>query len=194
MKAFELFHKDGRSAGIWACGECRIVRKDKSDAELCCKQWKCQRCSDEVDRFRTLCNSCQRIRSDEKMQERLNSATLLEDHDGFVWTPALGYNDGYFDSVSELLSYCEDEELDAPEFVFACRARTLSVDVYDILGRLDEQGWEDMTEDAKGVEELSAAIDAFNAANAYTFKVWNYDFKHKVAVHPGPVETTASIN
>lgn len=39
MNATELFHSDGKTAGVWYCAECRVVHKDQPGAEQCCKPY-----------------------------------------------------------------------------------------------------------------------------------------------------------
>ena len=71
----------------------------------------------------------------------------------------------YFATVDDLLD-CMDDEL--PKYLYAAKPRkVVDGDILDnLLTQLQEDGWEDMTdEDFHGVEELRAAIEAFKKAN-----------------------------
>jgi len=85
--------------------------------------------------------------------------------------PADQWGDGVFDggdyfaTVEDLLD-CTDDGL--PKYLYAAKPRkVVDGDILDdILTQLQEDGWEDMTdEDFHGVEELRSAIEAFKKAN-----------------------------
>ncbi len=183
MSAVQLFHEDGTPAGVWYCSECRRGLKTQEQAESCCEPRTCQRCGGDTQKYFAVCSVCQRRERDEKAAAKLAAAELVPDYDGWVWANGRGHNDGFFQDIDELLDHLMDyPDEDRPEFVHCCRPRQLAVDLSDILERLDENGWEEMTEHASGVDEFSKAIDAFNEANADTFTVWEIDTKRKVAV------------
>src|SRR6185369_10937636 len=112
MNSTELFHKDGRSTGIFFCGQCRIVHRTEGGAVECCAPRKCSECGKEVDRYWTVCESCRNERDARAERERFEKANKLTDWDGWV---SLG--DRYFESVDELLEYCESEGIAEPEYV-----------------------------------------------------------------------------
>lgn len=183
MNAEKLFTENGKFAGVYYCGKCNIVHRGKVAADECCKDWRCKRCNVECDKFRTLCKDCWHLDRNEKDAAVMEKAELVEGYNGFVHSLKLaGPQDGYFPDLDELIEYCETHDIEPPEFVHCCKPTVLCVHVSDILERLEDNGYEEMTEHAVGVDELRDAVAAFNEANRQTFTVWNVDYTRKVAV------------
>lgn len=184
MKTQELFNADGKSANVWYCGECRVVHKEKTKADKCCEPWLCKTCGKDAGQYRIKCSACTRAEYDQRDRERLEEAAIVEDYDGWVFAlEGYGNQDGYFPSVEELIDcYWDAGDAGFPSHVFACKSRVLKADVCDVLEQLDCNGYEEMTEHACGIEDLSKAIDTFNEANKEVFTVWEADYTRKVAV------------
>lgn len=181
MKPQQLFLASGKSAGVWYCESCHLVKRTEKEAEECCQPRHCDTCGCEVDRFRITCGDCQRQNVLQRDLDALEKAELVKEWVGWVWHPEMsGHQDGYFRDAEELLDQCDLEDEDVPEYAFCCKMRQLKVHIEDILQRLDDNGWEEMTEHAEGVEELQAAIDKFNELNKETFVIWEADYKRKV--------------
>ncbi len=74
MNAVELFHQDGRPAGVWYCGKCKCIVGDrtggKDAAEKCCEPSKCEQCGAEVERYWRSCGECRRKNEVKREQER----------------------------------------------------------------------------------------------------------------------------
>src|SRR5678816_2583587 len=115
MNPVELFHADGKSAGVFYCGTCRIVARDREGAEVCCKPWQCKTCGKEVPRFHGECHECIHERYRKQSEEKLEKAEKLETWDGPVFHPDIGHNNGYFASMEEALDYFA-EELEAVSY------------------------------------------------------------------------------
>jgi hypothetical protein len=83
------------------------------------------------------------------------------------WGDGIFYGGDYCATVDDFLDGFDDGD-EMPEYLYAAKPRKI-VDrdiLDDILTQLQEDGWEDMTdEDFHGVEELGAAIEAFKKAN-----------------------------
>lgn len=186
--AKELFLADGKSAGVWYCTTCRLVKRTEAEADKCCRPWVCENCGKESQKYHTLCTNCDNLRREAAKERRLADAELVEDYDGWICSQdAIGPMDGYFRSVEEFIDYCEDEEIEIPEFVHCCRPHHITVRVEDALSRLEDEGWEGMTEHLVGEKELIMAIDAFNIANAETCRVYDVDYKRKTRVRTSEV-------
>jgi hypothetical protein len=190
MNATELFHKDGRPAGVFYCGECRIIFKDASSAELCCGSYKCEDCGKGTgSRSWLVCDGCRSERDRKRELERFERAEKLTDWDGWVYDEGSGRN-GYHQSVADLLEFYEDEERQPPEYVWACDSTafaTLGIDrVKDwILDGGD--AYEDFDpDDLNGLEELSRALEKFNEANAAVLS-YHPNYKRAVLVQPAVV-------
>lgn len=181
MKPQELFLANGKSAGVWYCDSCHLVKRTQEEAEQCCQPRHCDSCGCEVDRFRITCGDCQRQKVLQRDLDALEKAELVEGWDGWVWHPEMvSRNDGYFQCPDDLLDYCDMEGVPIPEYAFCCKPRQLWAAMEDLLHQLDSEGWEDMIESAAGLDQLEKAIDEFNELNKDTFTIWEADYKRKV--------------
>ncbi len=136
------------------CGECSKVSLDKRTAELCCEKHFCRVCGIEVRKFHFLCDDC-------TDRQRLEKAKIIEGYKGWVYD---WKNEKYFDSVESLIEEYEDEELEIPEFVFACIEEKPYIHVdhvlEDILSEVDPEVRDSIIFDDE--KELYDFIDAWN--------------------------------
>ena len=162
MNATELFVKEGKSAGIYFCGQCRCVSRTQAEAEQCCKPYACDKCGKEILRYHTRCDDCHNVERARVERERFDKAEKLTEWTGWVYCEGLGFRDGFFESIAEL----SDEE-GLPEYVWTCTPdHFVHADVSDITERIADQAYEDWDPDElNGLEELRAALDKFNEAN-----------------------------
>lgn len=185
MNATELFHQDGKSAEIFYCGQCRIVARSKELAELCCAKRKCQRCGGEAPSGWLICDACRKLKEVEEEKERFEKAEKITKWDGWVFSEGHGYQDGYFESLSEFLDWCQDEEIPESEvtYVWACKSNQfVNADVSDITERICDNAYEDFEPDClNGLEELKAALEKFNEANACQL-AYNPDYTKAVLI------------
>lgn len=172
MNATELFHQDGRTAGIFFCGECRNVARTEAAANQCCAPYKCTVCGTDVDRktYRTVCPPCEKAKREAAEKARFDAAEKLTEWDGWIMAEGIGYRDGFFQSVDELSEYVEDDgDTEMPAYVWTCDPSYFcKLSIEEVTERLTENcdAYEDFSvDDMSGVKELEAAIDAFNAAN-----------------------------
>lgn len=189
MNPIELFHRDGISAGVWACGKCQRFRGTKAEAERCCN-WSCGACGVNTQALQTECNACGRTRRATANKKKLDEATEVKDYDGWIYTDVLqGYNNGYFQSVEDFIDYAFDEledDEDMPEFVFTCDEEAKSLSLRRAIESLCEEGYEGMEDNLSGMEELEAAVAKWNELNAKHLKAVNRHRRHKVAVNYKP--------
>ena len=166
MNATELFHKDGRSAHVWYCGQCRNVKGTQEHAEQCCGKWHCKECGAECANYHLQCQICFRKQQDAKERERFAKAEKVTEWDGWVFCDGLNHNNGYFSGMDDLYDQVEPEDL--PDYVWTCTAnRFVHFDMTHELERIAENGYEDCDfDDFDGLPELKKAVDAFNEANA----------------------------
>jgi hypothetical protein len=169
MNATELYLKDGRTAGIFFCGQCRIVASSRTFAEDCCQNYKCESCGkDTGGRSYTKCATCINAERKAKEAERFAKAEKLTKWDGWVFCEGLGVGNGFFESIEDMISDIgEDGDESLPEYVWACEANHfVCADVSDITERIADNAYEDFdVDDLGGLDELSAAIDKFNEVN-----------------------------
>lgn len=174
MNSVELFHKDGKPAGVFYCGECRIVHRTQEHAEQCCAPYKCERCGEIVqEKYWTICTACRKRKEEERERERFENAEKVkaDDYDGVLYVEGMSgdYGDGYFSGLETLLDYCGDEDSDPPEYAWVCKpCHFASLDIDRVLSYIGDGGdaYEDFDyDDLVGVKDLEKAIDAFNEAN-----------------------------
>lgn len=173
MNAYELFHKDGRTAGAFYCSKCRVIHPSNEAAEQCCAPYKCQYCGKETERnYHTCCDACRAIKDDERELERFTKSEKLTEWDGPVYSEGLGYRDGFFESVADMIEELgdaadENDEVTPVTYVWTCRKIPFAIASLDtITERITEEGYEDFDpDDLNGLKELEDAIDKFNKVN-----------------------------
>jgi hypothetical protein len=190
MNAKELYHQDGKTAGIWHCGECRIVARTLEQAEQCCSPYKCTYCGCDVDRknYRTACPDCIAKNDVAKEAARFEKAEKVKDYDGPVFTDRTGYNEGFFPSLEELYDYFGNEynfdDQDAstlPPYVWACNViQFVSGDVGQLKDSME--GYEDWDGETDGDDELQAALDAWAEKNKEKVR-WEPDYSRCILLN-----------
>ena len=199
MTAVELFHKDGHSANVWYCGKCRIVAKTQEGAEKCCAERLCS-CGKPLRRYSLKCNECDhrdfKAKCDREEEERFDKATkvLAKDWDG----EQCYYEDHYFETVDEFMEWAEDNfinESHYPDYIWNAENQGVrKADIEDIITNCVDSLWEDADEsDLNGVDELQAAVDAFNEANK-SVKCYMVDFSTAIILDEIPQETGDSVD
>lgn len=203
MDAYQLFTEAGTATRVWVCGKCHHLRggsaeraDGREEAESCCRPKCCPDCGAELPPLRSgwiRCSSCQGKRDQAQTLARQAAAETVADWDGWVYWDGHGTNDGFFESLDELLDWHADEVDDhedaapLPEFVFCCRTIPFrKVDVGDIKERCVEDSFDGAEAQLQGLTELAAALEAFNAANVLLVS-YEPDWKRVVRV---PLEVT----
>jgi hypothetical protein len=185
MNVIELFLKDGRSADVWACGQCRTVAKTAITAETCCKPKLCA-CGKELKPHYIVCDGCHDAQLAERERERFERAEKVTEWNGPVFLADRGDRDGYFTDVDDFEDWWaenkeENPEEERPKYVWTCDAVPMvRADVGDMTERIEfPDGWDDS--DLKGREEFAKACDAFNEANK-ELKLWEPNSKRALVL------------
>lgn len=188
MNATQLFHEDGRPAGLWYCGTCRMPFRDQEVAEQHCR---CRECGESCPRdspgdYTHLHRTCFEKRNAQRIAERIEKAVEVDGYDGPVYVDGRGPQDGYFANAGEAEEWIWDTHEDGdelPQWAFCCHVESPSwPDVEDVFDRLADNMYEGFEDHLNGTEELSAAFDAFREANK-DMKVWNVDYSRKVRLN-----------
>lgn len=184
MEAKELFHADGKTAGIHYCTKCRRVAMTKELAESCCKPNKCQMCGNDSEGHWLVCEPCRKAKEVAKEAELFEKAEKVTEYAGFVFAESIGFNDGYFETVDELLGYLYDEETEAenwPEYCWATEGSPPDIyTIEDIIEHALEEMHEGFNGDQfTGCEQLSRALKKFAKQNS---GLLTYTPNYKVAV------------
>lgn len=188
MAAVELYKKkdDGTIApcGIFFCSQCRLVYETKEKAEWCHGEHLCA-CGKKVGppHYEHVCDECRskewRKKEEARESERFEKATKIKaseytgDHvmDG----------DNFYESVEDAIDQYEEGQ--EPEYVWACKTHGIpKVDMETVTCNILDNMWEDAEEsDLDGLEELQAALDAFNKANE-SIQLWEPDYSIAILV------------
>jgi hypothetical protein len=190
-EAIELYKKTEEGnfdpSGVFYCSECRVVYRAKDEAEWCHGERLCA-CGKKVTQgyFQRTCSECEskewRDKQTAKEAERFEKAKKIKASEYTGDHVYLG--DSYYDSVEEAIDeFLEGQE---PEYVWACTDHGIQkASLEDLTQNIVENMWEDAdTNDLNGLEELQAAIDAFNKANE-SIQMWEPDFTTAILVEKG---------
>jgi hypothetical protein len=179
MQAQELFLSTGKSAGVYYCTKCKLVRKTQAEAEDCCSPYKCQQCGTETERYYTICNSCLRKKEHAEELARFEKSEKLTSFCGWIF-----HNDRFYESIGDMLNDIDDD-LDIPEYVWAtteCHFVQLDICNVSELACNTDSAYEDFdSSDLDGIDELKIAIDEFNKAN-YSHISYLVDYTKAVLV------------
>jgi hypothetical protein len=109
------------------------------------------------------------------------------------WDGPVFVGDTFYHSLHDAIDVCSDDEDGLPAYVWTASPHEVisGLDVASVVeNRLDDAGWEDMSlDDLRGVQELQAALDAFEKANA---EVLSYFPDYSKVVVLQDEETTAA--
>ena len=193
MNATELHILTGpgehKPSGVWFCQTCRSVACSQASAEQCCKPYKCEVCGQEVaTKYWTICKSCRDIADANAERVRFEKADKVHAdwYDGWVYCEGHG-NNGFSESLEEMLKGCYDDGCDRPQYVWACKSKEfVKVRLSRVLEDICEEGYEDFeTDDLNGLEELKAAVIAFELANKMHV-AYEPDYKRAILIPEKP--------
>jgi len=182
VNAKELFHSDGRSAGVWHCDKCGIIHRLESAAESCCQINKCEDCGKDCERtYYTICKDCERKKIDENKRLQFEKAKHVPESE---WNDRVYDGNDYYDSVEEMREMRESNGDEILEYVWACETRPLvNIDVSDATQCIEDRAYDDFEfEDLHGIKDLEKALDAFNEANK-DFLLFTPDFSTAIVLH-----------
>lgn len=186
-EAIELYKlEDGthKPCGIFYCSQCRVVHRTKDEAEWCHGERLCA-CGNKITQgyYQRICSECQskewREKDRAKEAERFDAAKKIKASEYTGEHVYLG--DSYYDSVKDAVDqFLEGQE---PEYVWACSEHGIQkLDLDDCICNIVENMWEDAdSSDLNGLDELQAAIDAFNKANE-SIQLWEPDYSTAILV------------
>ena len=188
MNAQELFLGDGRSAGVWYCGDCKIVARTQDDAQRCCAPRLCE-CGVELtgsDKHYTRCSACRYADQERRDLAQFNAATkvYVEDYTGeFV------YIDGEDAPISFdcLEDWFDEQYPDAvTRYVYGADPEQPTIDVDAVIEHALEDTFDGAEShiSAEARKELTDYVAQWCAANMPTVYYANF----KTALVPWPVK------
>ncbi len=182
MNATELFHKDGRSAGVHYCAKCLITHRTHEVAEQCCAPYKCSTCGVECGGSWLKCDACRNKEDQDREAQRFANAEKVSfaDYAGPVFLEGTG-NEGFHAEAEDLLDDLDDEEQERPAYAWACNSFPIvNITPSDIIDSLEGEAYDDWDPEClEGLDDLKIALDKFNEANAKQER-WEVDYKRAV--------------
>jgi hypothetical protein len=124
---------------------------------------------EESEDINTYCTSATQAKREAFLMEKAKAAGQIIPAE--KWDGGVFWDDEYYWSVDSFIEDMEDieENYELPQYLYAAKPRKVvnGDRLYDdILGRLTENGWEDISDnDFYGLDELKTAIEAFEKAN-----------------------------
>lgn len=110
-----------------------------------------------------------------------------KDWSGPVYSEGHGYEDGYFQDLDDFKTYCEEEEIDLPRYVWVAKREDLPfvLDFDWIMERETEDigchyDQFDYNTQLKGVPELRRAFEEFNSKNKNALWTWDTDYSKAI--------------
>ena len=121
-------------------------------------------------------------RHKEKEDARMAAAEKIDKWDGPVLVPCgLGYQDGFFADIQELIDYLIEEVQDWPTLAYVCSENPFKckVDAHEIAEQCCEELFDGAIDSIDGLDELNVALKAFEKTNE-GIKTWDPDYKRVV--------------
>ena len=121
--------------------------------------------------------------------ERFEKAVKVAERDyegGYVY-----FGDTYYASIEVLRDYLDADET-VPLYVWACKGVAIpKASIEDVIDNILDNMWEDADpSDLSGVDELEAAIEAFNEANR-DVAVYGLDYSIAILLDAASAEVIA---
>ena len=180
----------------YVIGSDEVRHAHARETAIKCCQGRCEICQTPTKKYHSHCEECQKRRSMDRREEWAARAKVVPlDLDAWHYCDHFsGSNDGYFpsfgDIMQELIEADEDAEGDSdaelpdlPPYLIPCEAVTVSFDIQTFEETVSEQiEWDDGNglDFVRGLGEMHAAIEAFNAANAGNDFCWRADYSRVV--------------
>ena len=185
MKPQELFLKDGKSAGVFYCSNCKCVNKTKEGADGCCR---CSRCEEKpTAKNSCMCMECRTIWQRESTeQNNAKEAAALAVAELVKRCEYFWYNDKMYSEVDSLIDDCECEGCSIPEYAFVMKP--VYFKGFSLEGMFDDENENNMCEDLDirdklvGIEQLMRAMGTFNIENKNSIIYYVEDRSKKIAI------------
>ncbi len=87
-------------------------------------------------------------------------------------------NEGYFSEIEELVDYCNDEDIEIPDYIWGTYETQISFYAHDIIGNACDDLWEGAYDsiDSKDIAELQNLLDNWCKNHAGT-RTYTVDYK-----------------
>jgi len=168
-------HSDPSKIVAWYCQHCGRVYKDKEDAERCpkkeCTYWECETCGLECSAFQWYCSSCLETNRWVRELEKLSRAEAIRAED-YPNDRGVVYEDKWYPCLDDFIDAHEHDDSGLPVRVWATEPSEFQLTMDDVLYEPFQRWLDDvqgiLESDIRGVKELAAAVEAFNAKQILT--------------------------
>lgn len=144
-------------------------------------------CGTSIGPSRTKCDVCWAKALEEKESKVFEKAkkVTLEEYPAdkhVYWDGGIG--DGYFLNIDEVLDRCEEEGLEVPKYVWACREVPFAMSADWLIERALEEHGEGARDEiaSKDERELQALLDSW--CRKQDVKSWEVDYSTAILLHP----------
>ena len=161
MNAKPLFTEDKTDIVAYFCSKCRIVKAEEKDAEACCEIKLCA-CGDEVKKYYSVCEACNKNNQLIKLKESVASATrITKPTSEYVHSDHTNHNEGFF-CLDEIEDVFDDSEM--PFYVYDCTKQNWKgLGAQDLISTALEDDWYEGAEDnVVDAEDLIKFVDNWN--------------------------------
>lgn len=151
----------------YKCSKCGAAYQSRKHAEKCCMPKICEDCGCEIphNSYYVVCDSCRSKREAVKEKERFNKAKHYTFEDApessyqCMYSEVYGTNEGYFFDLDELEEYCQENDIEIPEYVWGTKLTKISMDADSIIESACEELHEDAEDQIDDREELQEILD-----------------------------------
>ena len=183
MNATELYTKSGKSTGVFYCTKCRVTHRTEELAERCCKPYICKSGA-EAEKHRTVCETCRINKYNDKLRVRFEKAEKLPVSEAthMVFSDHYGDNEGFANSVEEMLEWFDEEKEKPPTYIWACKSRSIVTATSEqLIESCFDGSYEDWEHDGEGIKELDEALAEFVKMNDKPQnKMWEPDYTRAI--------------
>lgn len=151
----------------YQCTKCGKVYLDKQLAELCCKEYFCEKCGKKTYRYWLLCDEC----SEQKRFEKAEKISYKEYLSKYSWSWIYDGSD-YYSDLEELQEMYEYDDKKLPEYVYACDQERVELNIESDIEMTEcDCGLEDFTFD--NTEKLIKFVNEWNKENGQDYYCYN---------------------
>lgn len=141
----------------YQCEKCGKAYAFENQADDCCKEYSCSECGIKLSKYHTLCETCKEKIAYGKATKMTYDEYLEKHKDHMVV-----FNDNYYTDIEDVLDYCEDNEIEPPQYVWGTSKGTVELDADIIEKNALGDIFEYVKFSKKGMEELRTFINGWN--------------------------------
>jgi len=143
---------------VFACEKCGQNYTSEHTANICCKQYYCEVCGSETEKYHLKCPSCH----EKDVYEKAKKMTI-EEYEKLYPDNMIFHNDKYFSDVEELLESYSGNDSELPEYCYGTTLLTMKFDPDNSLIQAEEDAdCEDFVFPKEAYKELREFAEEWN--------------------------------